>query len=88
VSAAGVGEVVAVFGGDGRFDERAIPGCQVRKFLSRRAGGNGELRRLEAALRAGSIHRVVVLSRWNGHSGTQRVARLCRKLGIPVEVWR
>ncbi len=77
---------VAVLGGDGRFRAERLPGCDVRVFRGRRSGGNGELRRLERALKAGSIDRVVVLARWNGHSETRRAMRICRRLGIPVTV--
>lgn len=77
---------VAVLGGDGRFRPETLNGCEVRVFLGRRYGGNGELRRLERSLRSGRIDRVLILARWNGHSATTLVIRLCRALGIPVEV--
>ena len=77
---------VAVLGGDGRFRSDDLAGCEVRVFLGRRYGGNGELRRLERSLRSGRIDRVLVLARWNGHSATSLVIRLCRALGVPVEV--
>lgn len=53
-------------------------------FQAGRFGGNGELRRLLSALRAGAIDLVVILARWNGHSATARVRRLCRSRGVPV----
>ena len=53
-------------------------------FQARRFGGNGELRRLETALRSGTIDRVVILARWNGHSATTKVRRLCKSRGVPV----
>ncbi len=77
---------VAVLGGDGRFRADSLPGCEVRVFQVCRFGGNGELRRLEAALRAGRIDRLIVLARWNGHSATRRALRLCRGLGVPVDL--
>ena len=77
---------VAVLGGDGRFDKRTLPQCRVRIFQARRFGGNGPLRCLETALKAGGVDQVVILARWNGHSATIRVRRLCRQLGVPVEV--
>ena len=76
----------AILGGDGRFGRQAIPGCRLRIFAARRFGGNGELRRFECALKAGSFDRVIVLARWNGHSVTRRALRLCRRLGVPVTV--
>lgn len=77
---------VAVLGGDGRFCQESMPGCAVRVFPARRYAGNGPLRSLERSLRSGGVDRVVILARWNGHSTTNRVLRLCRQLGIPVEV--
>ena len=77
---------VAVLGGDGRFDRRSLPGCRVRVYEARRYGGNGPLRRLERSIRAGGVDQVRILARWNGHSATTRILRLCRQLDIPVEV--
>ena len=77
---------VAVFGGDGRFRTDDLVDCRVRVFPARRYGGNGSLRNLERALRSGGVDRVIVLARWNGHSATERILRLCRHLGIPVQV--
>ncbi len=81
-------ERIAVLGGDGRMLRNRGAGARFRVFKGRRFGGNGELRRLEAALRSGRIDRVFILARWNGHSATTRVLRLCRKLDIPVRVVR
>ncbi len=76
---------VAVYGGDGRQVERW--GMEnVVFFPSSRSGGNGPLRRLEAALRAGGIALVVILWRWNGHPETTKVRRLCRQLGVPFQL--
>ncbi|MCK6527592.1 hypothetical protein L6R50_08520 [Myxococcota bacterium] len=80
------GPRVAILGGDGRQCGRwGGEGIAVH-FMAGRAGGNGEPRRLEAALRSGSITRVVILARWNGHATTRRIRRVCRTLGVPVEV--
>lgn len=78
---------VAVLGGDGRFDPDRIPGADIRVYKARRYGGNGELRRLEAAIRQGGIDLVVVLTRWNCHSVTQKILGLCRRIGVKVEMW-
>ena len=64
-------ERVAVFGGDGHFDPRRLPGCRVRVYPSRRHGGGGPARRLEASIRAGGVDKVCVLTRWNGHTDTK-----------------
>lgn len=76
---------VAIYGGDGRQVE--LWGAEnVVFFQPSRFGGNGSLRRLEAALRAGRIALVVILWKWNGHPGTTKVRRLCRRLGVPFQV--
>ncbi len=77
---------IAILGGDGRLDREVVPGCELRVFKGPRAGGNGELRRFERALRAGSFDCVFVLARWNGHPGTRRARLLCRRLGVPFAV--
>ena len=77
---------VAVVGGDGRFRPE-IPGAtEIRLFKSPGDGGNGEFRRLEAALKAGGLEQVLILTRWNSHSVTRRLRRICRLLRIPVRL--
>ncbi len=80
-----VGRRVAVYGGDGRQETHSTLTNAVF-FKSSRFGGNGELRRFEDAIRAGSICKVIILRKWNGHSGTHKVRRLCRQLGVPCRV--
>ena len=75
---------IAVFGGDARQLHRGARYGAARFFQSPRSGGNGELRRLVAALRAGSIDCVVVLTRWNGHSATGKLRRICRRYGVEL----
>lgn len=77
---------LAVLGGDGRYRPTMTSEQEVRIYKGRRFGGNGELRRLERALRAGGIDRLLVLARWNGHSAVGRVLRLCRQIGVPFEI--
>ncbi|TAK27426.1 MAG: hypothetical protein EPO40_17560 [Myxococcaceae bacterium] len=78
---------LAVVGGLG--DARAQDAAKrVRYFGSARDVGRGELVRLERALRAGGIDPVIIRTRWNGHSVTVRIRRVCRTLGIPVEFAR
>jgi len=55
---------------------------QVRFFGSPRDTGLGDLKRLEAAIKAGSIDQVYMQTRWNGHTTTQTVTRLCKERGI------
>jgi hypothetical protein len=73
---------IAVFGGDARQRQRWADASGVRFFQSRRGGGNGELRRLVAAVRSRSVALVVVLARWNGHSATRKLRRVCRRYGV------
>lgn len=77
---------MAIYGGDARQAERWGTENTVF-FQSSRSGGNGPLRRLEAALRAGRIVLVVILRKWNGHPGADKVRKLCRRLGIPYQMW-
>lgn len=77
---------VAVLGGDGRAARRDAFPPSARHFPARRYAGNGPLRSLTQALRAGSFDRVFILARWNSHATTRRVLRLCRQLGVAVEV--
>jgi hypothetical protein len=41
------------------------------------------MKRLESAIKAGTIDEVYMLIRWNGHGVTQQVSKLCRDRGIP-----
>ena len=75
---------VAVLGGDARQQRRWSELGTPVFFQGQRFGGNGQLRRLESALRSGTIDQVVILARWNGHSATAKVRRLCRSRGVPV----
>jgi hypothetical protein len=77
---------VAVLGGDARQRGRWPEYPGARFFAARGDGGNGELRRLLAALRARAFDLVIVLARWNAHAVTGRVRRACRALGVRVEV--
>lgn len=79
-------ERVAVLGGDGRAASKYRHLGEVRTFKGRRFGGNGELRRLERALKSRRIDRVVILTRGCGHSASGRALRLCRKLGVRVQM--
>lgn len=78
----------AILGGDGRHFGRWSEVGDVELFLATRDGGNGELRRLEAAVKGGAITLVIILARFNGHSATRRVRQLCASRGIPVLVAR
>ncbi len=77
---------VAVFGGDGRLRSGLIAAPKVTLFKSPHYGGNGDLRRLQAALRAGSYKTLVLLARWNSHSATRKLRVLCRRLGVRVVI--
>lgn len=51
----------------------------VRVFRSRGDAGNGELRRLLAAIAAGSVDLVLIDTRRNGHSGVRAIVAACRR---------
>jgi hypothetical protein len=78
----------AVVGGDGRNPERWRELGEVEVYRSPRDGGNGELRRLEHALRSGSFQRVVILASFNGHAATVRVRHICAAKGVEVLIVR
>lgn len=78
----------AVLGGDGRSQRHHPAGAVVRVYPSTRYGGNGGLRALEASLRAGGVDLLVLLTRWVGHSASNKIMKLCRQLGVPVRVVR
>lgn len=75
---------VAVIGGDGRLRPGLVKAPKVTVFKSPRDGGNGDARRLEAALRKGSFGTLIVLTRWNSHSTTRKLRRLCKRLGVDI----
>lgn len=77
---------VAVLGGDGRFQPRRFPTARVRVYQSPGDGGNGDVRCLKRSIKAGGVDLVILLARWNSHSATRGVRKLCRALGIPVVV--
>ena len=77
---------VAILGGDARQEGRWSELGEAVYFQGRRFGGNGELRRLEQAIRAGSFALVVILARWNGHCATEKVMKLCRRRDVRVVI--
>jgi hypothetical protein len=79
---------IAVLGGDGRVRPGLCAEGEVVTFRSPKDGGNGDVRRLEAGLRAGSYTKLVILSRWNSHVITRKIRRLCKRLGVAVVVVR
>jgi len=56
----------------------------IRCYGSKNHTGRGELARLRAALRAGTITEVWILYRWIGHSEANAIKKICKKLGVPV----
>jgi len=79
---------VALVGGDGRTPSSSPVGVELRLFAGSRDGGNGDQRALRAAIRAGSVDLVLVLSRFFSHSDFRCLKRLCRRRGIPLRVLR
>eukprot|EP00775_Hariotina_reticulata_P006194 gene6194-6430_t len=62
------------------------PGAEVRHFGSARDVGEGEIKSLEACIKAGSVDEVYMMTRWNSHTTTQYISRLCKRLDIPVHL--
>lgn len=83
---------IAILGGDGRLPtkvERELPDhARLRHFASPHDGGTGDARDLEQAIQHGGVDQVWILARWNSHSVTRCIRRLCRRLGIPVKIIR
>ena len=69
----------AVFGGDGRSLNRGSAAPERYYENSRH-----DLRRLESALRAGTVVEVVLLVRWVNKAFQRHLKALCRQLDIPV----
>lgn len=59
---------------------------QIRYYGSPRDTGTGDMRRLEAAIKAGSIDEVYMTACWNGHGVTQQVSKLCKDRVIPCHL--
>lgn len=55
---------------------------QLRFYGGVKDVGTGDLRRLRDAIKAGSIDEVYMLIRWNGHTTTKIVSKLCRDRDI------
>ena len=73
----------AVFGGDLRKLARDLAGLEdLELFGSTRQTGQGELRRVSAALRAGAVQQVCLVIRWAGHGEIDAIRKLCRALGV------
>ena len=78
---------VAVFGGDGRLPSKIREkSCtqNINIYRSCKNSGVKEQRRLEASIKAGSFGLIMILTRWNCHSATKRIRKLCRKRGVKV----
>ncbi len=75
----------AIVGGDGRRLKTLSYGPATRIFPAAKYGGNGLIRALFAALRAGHIERVILLIRFVDHPTSERIKRMCRRLGVPVQ---
>lgn len=77
---------VAVFGGDLRRSARVFTERDdLELFGSSGQTGQGEMRRLSAALRAGRVDRVYLVIRWAGHKDIETIRALCKALGISCE---
>jgi hypothetical protein len=59
---------------------------QIRFFGGPKDAGSGDLKAFEASLKAGTIDEVYLHIRWNSHSTTNLVRRLCRERSIPCKL--
>lgn len=75
-------KAVAVVGGDGGRAMPPLTGWEVRRYSSGRYGGHGPINKLIAAIERGSVALVVLLTRWMGHSESDRIRRACRAAGV------
>lgn len=78
---------IAVVGGRGELGPLARLETRVETFGSPSEVGGGAVRRLEAALRAGTYEVVIVLARWGGHSTTTRLKTVCKSTRTRFLVW-
>jgi hypothetical protein len=77
------------FGGDLRKLARDLADFHdLELFGSTGQTGQGELRRMSAALRAGALQQVCLVIRWAGHGEIDAIRRLCRTLGITCHSFR
>ena len=86
---------IAVVGGLCTKWRRELSSTGIRRYGSENHTGRGELARLRAALRAGTITEVWILYRWIGHSEANAIKKICKKLGVPIvyvqslsEIWK
>ena len=77
---------VLVFGADDRVHALAELHDRIRTYASHREHGARSRKRVEAALRAGRVGCVVLLTRWAGHPDTGVIRALCRARGIALHV--
>lgn len=74
---------VALVGGDGR---RRLHhnDCRISTFPSARDGGNGDVKRLLAAVAGGTIDVVILMTRWLGHSTSHAVTAACKRHDVAL----
>ena len=58
----------------------------LRCYSSAHHTGNGELRRLLAAIRSGTLKEVWILWRWIGHSEVGAIVKTCKACRIPYRL--
>ncbi|ACY13243.1 hypothetical protein [Haliangium ochraceum] len=77
-------KTIAILGGDGRRAGWGELRRRVRLFPSSRHGGNGSVRRVVAAIGAGTIEHVVLWTRWLGHADALAAETACKRAGVSV----
>jgi hypothetical protein len=72
----------AILGGDTRRPPGNVEAPKIVLFGSQKDSGNGEYRRLKQSLKSGCFGAVVVRTRWNSHSVTTAVRKICKQMNI------
>jgi hypothetical protein len=72
----------AILGGDARRPPVNVTAPKIVLFGSQQDSGNGEFRRLKQSLKSGVFGAVVIRSRWNSHTVTTAVKKICKQLNI------
>ncbi len=75
---------IALVGGDGRDQGRFPPGVQIERVPAPKYTGNGRWESFLAALPHGRADRIVLLTRWIGHSASGALKQAAARAGVPL----
>lgn len=76
---------IVIIGGDGRCRDLRVA-ASIRSFPSSRYGGDGSVRQAIAAINGGSVHLVVLLVRWLGHTEFWSIKTACAAAMVPFVI--